>query len=265
MLATPCTPCPSTALNTQVPGPDGVPGEDGTAGVSAFTTLTAPLTIPAVGSNVTAAVGNTTWVSYGQFLTIGDTATGSGPATFQVVGIPTATSLTLKFEGYPSDLAVGTILPTGSKVTVSGEWGLPTPLTVYAAGTGYSLDATPQLLNFGTTDPSLVITAPGTYLLFARVRVDYAAATFVAVRTVSLLLRRTNNTAANITNAVAGFKTPLSASALTYTAGMFELAPVVYVTSNSTDIIQAWGSIDVAPGAGTIDAVEASIVAVRIS
>lgn len=265
MQTNPCVPCcDDDASPTQVPGPDGAAGQDGSDGVDAFTTTTSPTTVPAVGANVTVTVADSSMFAYGLFVVMGNTGASSGPATFQVVGIPTATSLTLTFKGYPADVAVGTVLASGSKVVAAGQWGLPTPLSVYGAGAVYNLTATSALLNLGTTPPSLTLTAAGTYQLRAKVRIDFAASTFTAVRTVSLKLRRTNNTAADIANATAAFKTPLSASALTYTAATPELQEVSYTTSNSTDIIQIWGSIDVVPGAGTIDAVEASIVAVRI-
>jgi hypothetical protein len=136
-------------------------------------------------------------------------------------------------------------------------------LTVYAAGTTYSLTATDALLDFGTTDPSLTITSAGTWLLLARVRIDYNAATFAAVRTIILKLRRTNNTAADITNATTSAKTQII-TALTYTMGSYVIPPVIYTTANTTDIIQIWGSIDVVPTAGSIDAVGAEIVAIRL-
>jgi hypothetical protein len=81
------------------------------------------------------------------------------------------------------------------------------PLSVYAAGTAYQLTASDAALDFGTTDPSLTLTKAGTYLLTARVRLDYNGATFSAVRTATLKLRRTNNTAADLSNGSAAAKT----------------------------------------------------------
>lgn len=137
-------------------------------------------------------------------------------------------------------------------------------LSVYAAGTAYQLTNAQALLNFGTTDPSLTITEPGTYLLLGTVRVDYNAATFAAVRDVTLKLRRTNNTAADITNATTTFRTEIITT-LTFTAFDGQLAPVIYTTANNNDIIQIFGAIDTVPTAGSIDAVEASIIAIKLS
>lgn len=134
-------------------------------------------------------------------------------------------------------------------------------LSVYAAGTAYSLTATPAALTFGTTSPSLTLTLPGTYRLTARVRQDYNAATFAAVRTTTLKLRRTNNTAADLTNGSAGAKTQV----ITGISGTFidQTFEVDYTTPNTSDAIALFGSIDVVPTAGSLDCVEAYILAFR--
>lgn len=138
-----------------------------------------------------------------------------------------------------------------------------TPLTVYAAGTAYQFTNTAALLNFGTTDPSLTLTSAGVYLLLARVRVDYTGATFAAVRTVTLKIRRTNNTAADIANSTIQAQTEIITT-LTYTLGVIDLPPIVYTTTNNNDVLEIWGDVDTVPTAGSLDAVEASLVAVKI-
>ena len=137
-------------------------------------------------------------------------------------------------------------------------------LSIAAVGTAYALTTSQALLDFGTTDPILTITEPGTYLLLANVRVDYTAATFAAVRNVTLKLRRTNNTAADITGATTTFQTQIITT-LTFTAFDGDLPPVIYTTLNNNDIIHFFGGIDTGPTAGTIDAVAASIVAIKLS
>lgn len=144
-------------------------------------------------------------------------------------------------------------LPSGNSVTA-----------VYAAGTAYSLTNSAALLDFGTTDPSLTLTEPGTYLLLARTKIDYTGATFAAVRTVTIKLRRTNNTASDLTNGASTFLTDII-TALTYTAGTIFLPPIIYMTSNFNDNIQLFGSINTVPTAGSIDISEAEIVAIKIA
>ena len=137
-------------------------------------------------------------------------------------------------------------------------------LSVYAVGTAYQFTNTAALLDFGTTDPILTISEPGTYLLLSTVRMDYNAATFAAVRDVTLKLRRTNNTAADITNATTTFKTEIITT-LTFTAFDGQLPAIIYTTPRNNDIIQLFGSVDTVPTAGSLDAVEASILAIKIS
>lgn len=136
-------------------------------------------------------------------------------------------------------------------------------LSVYASGTPYALTNAAALLTFGTTSPSLTISAAGTYLIIARSKLDYSLATFAAVRTTTIKLRRTNNTAADLTNGSVMASTLLSVSALTNTF-VDQCWQAIYTTTNANDIIQLFGSIDTAPGAGALNASEASIIAIRL-
>lgn len=136
-------------------------------------------------------------------------------------------------------------------------------LAVYAAGTAYDLTATSAALNFGTTDPVLVLDKAGTYLLQARVNLQFVGATFAANQTVTLKLRRTNNTAADVSNS----STVLGTGIVTTVDGNFAVVsfpPVVYTTTVATDSITIFGDVSVIPSAGTLSATQASIVAVRL-
>lgn len=136
-------------------------------------------------------------------------------------------------------------------------------LSVYAAGTAYSLTNTQAALTFGTTSPSLTITSPGTYLILSAAQLDYNAATFAAVRNATIKLRRTNNTAADVTGATRTLKTGII-TLLTYTLDVAYLPPVFYTTQNSNDTLSIFGALDTVATAGTLDAVAASIVAYRL-
>ena len=136
-------------------------------------------------------------------------------------------------------------------------------LSVYAAGTAaVALGTVAALIDFSTTDPSLTITAAGTYLMRARALMNYNGATFAASRNTTLKLRRTNNTAADLTNATVTGKTDI-VTTLTYTF-LDQGWDVIYTTTNADDIIQMFGNLDVVPSAGSLDVAEASIVAVRL-
>ncbi len=269
-----------------IPGSPGEPCEPCSNGIDSFTLLTDALIIPNVGAQVVASVAESSWAAVGQFVFVSD---GLKAGTFKVV---TATPgvMDLQFFGYPGDSSPGDIIGVGGKVTPSavqptitnplpvaeGGTGGQTAtaaradlgvggasLSVYATGTAYQLTATPALLDFGTTDPSLVISSPGVWLLLARARIDNNAKTTAAVRTITILLRRTNNTAANIANSSTACKTAIMTT-LTFTLAEMELPAIIYTTVNSDDILQLWGSADDISGAGTFDAVEASIVAVKL-
>jgi len=283
--------CPTPEV-VEIPGAAGENGENGEAGAdgqSAYTTLTAALTMPGAAGPVVAAtsVANSDWVGIGQILFISD---GTDFGHFKVLTKPSAVSLTLEWMDYAGDAAGGSVIGNGGTVSASGtEPSIPSPttianggtnsatatlaraalgvggasLTVYAAGTAYQLTNTAALLNFGTTDPSLTITSAGVWLLLARARIDYTGATFAAVRTGTLKLRRTNNTAADLANSSGQFLTDIITT-LTYTLGVIDLQPIIYTTTNNNDVIELWGDINTVPTAGSIDAVEASIVAVKL-
>lgn len=168
-----------------------------------------------------------------------------------------------------TNLELASVASSGSYNDLSNKPTIPAaattsnPLSVYAAGTVYSLTNTAALLDFGTTDPSLTINAAGTYLIIARAKLDFNAATFVAVRTTTMKLRRTNNTAADLTNGSVSGKAQISISAQTFTF-TDQAWSVIYTTANADDIIQVFGSIDTVPGAGSVDATAASIIAIRL-
>lgn len=136
----------------------------------------------------------------------------------------------------------------------------PSPLSVYAAGTAYSLTITPALLTFGTTSPTLTINKPGTYLIRARAQVVRNNSTHIADHTVTLKLRRTNNTAADLANAVTAYPDdPHNAS--NDTEGNWMIPEVIYTTANTDDVIELWGDVSSAGTGGTHDVTEASIIA----
>lgn len=153
-----------------------------------------------------------------------------------------------------------------STVSVSGTGVLAVNSTIkaYAAGTAYSFTNAQAAIVFGTTSPSITVNVAGTYLLFAVVRVDYNGATFAASRNLTLKIRRTNNTAADVSNSTTTFETAI-VTLLSDTLGTISLPPVVYTTTNTNDVVTLFGGLDTAPSAGSLDAVEACLVALRIS
>jgi hypothetical protein len=146
-------------------------------------------------------------------------------------------------------------------IAAVGEVGVTnTAVSVYGAGTAYSLTATPAQIDLGTTDPIRTLTTPGTYLLMARAFAAYNGATFAAPQTAKIKLRRTNNTAADITHG----DTTAQLRILTTTTdsvGALTLPPVIYTTSNNDDSLSLFGEVSATPSAGSVDVREACIVA----
>lgn len=136
-------------------------------------------------------------------------------------------------------------------------------LTVYAAGTAYTMTNTSAALDFGTTDPVLTINKAGTYLLIPRANLEFVGATFAANRTVTLKVRRTNNTPADVTGSSTAFGTNI----VTTVSGVLfngTLPAVLYTTTNTDDALTIYGDVSVAPTAGSLQATEASLVAIRL-
>ena len=94
-----------------------VPGVAGTDGVNSFTFTTANFTVPPVGSLVTVTVGNALWMEGGQYVLIG------GPANFIVNSVISMSQVSLQFLGNSGDVAVGTVINSGTSVVVNGKQG----------------------------------------------------------------------------------------------------------------------------------------------
>lgn len=206
---------------------------------------------------------------------VGGTVVSSGGETivgnFSVVG---DTSLTGAFGVTGVSTLVGAVNVTGAVAASSTVQGSAFNLadgsdknhnvSTFASGTAYVLTTTSAALDFGTSDPTLVLDKAGTYLILARANLKYNGATFAATRAVTLKLRRTNNTPADLTG---GSKTLATAVTTTVTATFDDalLPPIFYTTTNTNDIITIFGDVAVGPTAGSLDATEANIIAIRIS
>lgn len=159
--------------------------------------------------------------------------------------------------------STGLNLQSGAAYQLNGV-ALHNPLSVYAAGSVYTLTATSAAVDFGTTDPIITVNAAGTYAIRARIKVALNASTFAANQTLTVKLRRTNNTAADVANSSTTWVVPI-VTAQTNTLATIILPEVLYTTALATDTIQLFADISVVPSAGTISIDAASIVAVRLS
>lgn len=135
--------------------------------------------------------------------------------------------------------------------------------SVIASGTAYSLTATTAAVTFGTTSPLITVGSTGTYLIMGRVNIKYNGATYAANQTIKLVLRRTNNTAAYITNSETNITTRIITT-ITDDVGDFLIPPQIYTTTTSGDGITIFANVSAVPGAGSVDINEANIIAVRL-
>lgn len=138
------------------------------------------------------------------------------------------------------------------------------PKSVYAAGTAYSLTSTSAAVDFGTTDPAIALDRSGTWEISAQLKIRYNGATFAAPQTVTAKLRRTNNTAADVTNAVITAETGV-VTTVTQDFAFLTLPTVFYTTTNANDAISMYADIAATPSVGSMDVVAASITAKRIA
>lgn len=257
-------PCPTTSV-TEIPGSPGQNGAAGAAGsngVNSFTVTTQNLVIPATGATVTVSVGNLTWAVVGQNVFISD---GTHLANFQVTALQASPPvMTLRALGYNGDSAAAVTINSGATVSPGGVQGTNgfTVLATNNSATGGSqnLSVTPSQSN--GVSLTLVGSAAKTYTLSCRVRVDYVGATFAANQTVTVSLRRTNNTAATLASSTMG---TAIVTTVTYSLGEISVITFPYTTVGVSDIIQVFISVSVVPSAGVINAVETSLSAVELT
>jgi len=258
----PCAcPSPDVVAVPGVQGAPGAPGSNGTNGVNAYTVTTQNFTIPTTGSTGTVSVANVSWMVVGQFLFISD---GTNLAHFQITAIQASPPvITIKALGNNGDTAATNVINNGASVSPGGVQGSNgfTVLGTNSAATAGSQNVTATPAQALSATLTLAGSANKTYLLMARVRLDMVGATFAAMRNVTLTLRRTNNTGANILSTSIG--TPI---VTTVTYGMGELTIfATYTTNGASDVVQPFISIDTIPSAGNLNVVEASITALELT
>jgi hypothetical protein len=253
-----------------IEGPGGADGTDGTDGVSSYTVTTAPFTLPAAASTVSVAVANASWMVAGQNIFISD---GTNQANFTVSSITGSTSVVLTYLDYTGDAGVGSTIATGAGVSVgglegaSGSAGTAVTGTIsVSTGLTQALDTTANT-QVGTTTLTLAASSGKNYMLFARLRVDYAGATIAATApTITFKLRRTNNTAADVTNATAAMLTEV-VTTFDGTAAELTIIGIPYTTQGASDIIQPMASVDSLTNvsAGAINCITCSLSAMELT
>lgn len=250
-----CVPLCATPQSVVIPGIEGVPGTDGTNGadgINAYTFATADAAAVLQGANVTVSVLNSAWMTVGQSLFAEDAG------HFSVVSKPTPTSVILKFLAIGQNAATATIL-TGKQISPDGSaaTALPSVSNYNVGGAGAVGLAYATILGAAVT-----LATAGTYLIFSSCRIDLAGATFAASKDVSVKLARTNNTPADVANAIGVVPTGIITTQ-THLLASFPLPPVQY-TATAGDIIEMQAILSGAADAGAVNAVETSILAIQL-
>jgi hypothetical protein len=159
----------------------------------------------------------------------------------------------------------GTVSTTGTYVgDGSGITNLLTSYTIQAGGTVATLPDSTAILNFGTTDPSMTITAAGTYMLQAGATLQYNAwEPDINPSTVTIKVRRTSGSPDDVSGANVNFD--LATTGAAYTGPLMVVTtPMVIYTSAGSETIQLWGDRGGDPVGGSIEARSAWITAIRI-
>lgn len=112
---------------------------------------------------------------------------------------------------------------------------------------------------------SVTLTQAGTYMIQAKTRIDYAAATFAAQRTVFLDLFDSQAAAElALTSLLTPVQATLSANPMTFTAGNLITQPIFYTTTVTNEIIQMRARISTA-GEGVTNNADSWLVALRVA
>ena len=160
-----CTPCrdPNTI---NIPGAKGDPGEsglNGSSGINAFATILAGAVQPGVMADVTLSVSSTLWMVAGQVIVIGTTATPGFMGHYEVISILSASQVSVRNLGYPTNAIPGTLFAIGMTVAPSGRRGMDAAFSgiigseVLAAGNSAFAIAAPGA-DFGFWPSALVLT-----------------------------------------------------------------------------------------------------------
>lgn len=144
--------------------------------------------------------------------------------------------ITVLNECFGDNAVAGTVVPAGAQFVFGAP---PSSTQVYfkteAVGSSYVLTGAMANVVFGTTSPIITITSPGTYLITGYANFGPNGCTTTNQTAVYFGFKRTNNTSGVLTfTAVGGFE-PLTG--VTGIMGNASLAPYMYTTTNSDDIL----------------------------
>lgn len=128
----------------------------------------------------------------------------------------------------------------------------------------YTVTATSAGVTYAFPDSAFInLNAVGTYALGGMVKVDLVGATFAANQTITVKLRQTSGTPADVPQAISTFTVPVVTTA-TQTLGFIPI-PTVIFSSAGNETIQIFVDVSVLPSAGSVKITQSSILAIRLS
>lgn len=168
-------------------------------------------------------------------------------------------------ECLAANAAPGTVVPALTEF-IFGTPPANTNITYQgvSAGTAYTLTNVSTEVAFGTTQSNIIITNPGTYLISANVVFSGNGLTITDATHILASLKRQNNAPADIVGpsyVLGGYNLTTYSGVLS----MITLPPALYTTLNSDDDLNINAYYDgPAPGAGSLQALLASVTAIKL-
>lgn len=164
---------------------------------------------------------------------------------------------------YPQDL-ISIINRTGQTQITDYNFALnPNTdlISVNASGTPYTVTTTMTGINFSGVNPDFTVPRPGVWDLNAMIIIDSNGVSNTGQKTLSVKLRRVNNTPADIGQSIVSLVGDLSSVSRNIANVKIQ---EYYETLNDDDDIQVWASISDSPGTGVFLVSQAQIRAGKI-
>jgi hypothetical protein len=173
----------------------------------------------------------------------------------------TSSALTSTLADYATAAWVASQLAPHQSLLSMGLFA-PQAYDAYSTGT-YNLTTTPALIAPGSGTPSVTLATAGTYRMSARCVLSYAGATLVAGRVVTVKMRKTSGTPADLANGAAD----VSTGTVTLLTGPLAVVvtPDVRYTAAAGDVVSVFGSVSGGLSAGNLAVTAASLHAQRVA
>lgn len=172
-----------------------------------------------------------------------------------------------------SSSSAGTVRVTLTATDGDGNQGyryvyvnLLTPLGTDGVGKTYTAYDSGGVVDLTTSSAavssvSTTLAVAGKYLLHGSVTIEYVGATYAANQTVTVKLRKTNGTPAD----VATTSKTLTMDVVTTKTATFQCVPLIgEITAAASDVVQIFGSVSALPSAGSVRVSGVSLYAVRV-